>query len=933
MLIPVIVIIALTATGEIIKLSIRVEAKDIVIKDFNNKELPLDETYFLDLVGQDYLEIVVQVIPTISYNLNVIFRSTEESEGAVRVERITGTPFYRIFPSGAGICDLLVIAENNEEVKKTIHFYITTNQLSERADSLIVLTEDNKESGGEALNLGEVYNLTASARLFLDCYPVESIGSNDILWTSENEAIVSVDQNGYIYPQGLGMTTVAATVVDKANKSHAFSVNISTLNAVAKVSEIYLAQENINEDYIYNNILLKKDCTVQENESGFDIYNTDGEWMQTITLNKVNINDIAILNKDYLDTVFIGTGGQQVEVDYLDYSLRGGLQGVSFASSNKNIAIVSESGRVTPLHQGDVTISVYLDGKLLDYKDIKVSARAATFRLTKDNQSNKVGIKQDYVWAYNWIKYDEDGKSVLDKSFSNELLYSRLTDQTTNVYKGLKYSNNSATHIEGDNKNAPLKNISLFWSVDNPEYAEINQKGDLTFFEAVCGNKVAAYAYELVNGVKTRSSRSYTFKFVEDDTAINVDTLAELRGINEGYALGTVLHNNVTIDPNNPAYSPYYAVGKSQLSIRASIYGNGKIMYGKKGQTYDCLMEIRLQNQYIDYTKDNIDRQLRPIVIENLEIDGWDMMESEEATHTNLIQDLIKVKYYTQHQKQYFHYQRGEYLEEPESLRDLRLNNTVVKFRYCYIHNAVKGINFLEMSNAAVEGTIFANMSLSAMNFEQRYSNLASLIIDRVVIRDTAGIGISSILYDDNYKMSSQANPPARIIIKNFFDAYTWAETDSFGVLGKVFPRENLNSLPSSVNADAVYAMIEVALRDMMKQIVEQNGLTLTYNGKKYAHLAILSLGLWAESDPNRIKDETGVYKKLTFKLNKKTTFKTDALPIPFTVSLLETMLGTETLTQRSVVLSYDITKGDILLLPDTPCPSNTALYQRLQGK
>ena len=147
-LIPVIVLLALAATGGLIKMSIKVEAKDIIIKDFSNKELPLDETYFLDLVGQDCLEVAVQVIPAISYNLNVIFRSTEESEGHVQVERLGSTPFYRIFPSDSGVCDLLVIAENNEEVKKTIHFYITTNELSEKEDSLIVLTDENRDLGG-----------------------------------------------------------------------------------------------------------------------------------------------------------------------------------------------------------------------------------------------------------------------------------------------------------------------------------------------------------------------------------------------------------------------------------------------------------------------------------------------------------------------------------------------------------------------------------------------------------------------------------------------------------------------------------------------------------------------------------------------------------------------------------------------------------------
>jgi len=931
-LIPVIVLLALAATGGLIKMSIKVEAKDIIIKDFSNKELPLDETYFLDLVGQDCLEVAVQVIPAISYNLNVIFRSTEESEGHVQVERLGSTPFYRIFPSDSGVCDLLVIAENNEEVKKTIHFYITTNELSEKEDSLIVLTDENRDLGGQVLNLDETYNLTGPARLFLDCYPVESIGNNRIYWTAEDKDIVSIDQNGAMYPTGLGVTQVSAQVTDKAEKMHTFSLRVSTLQAIAKVDKIYLTENNLTLDYILNNVLLQKDLTVQKIGDKFNVYNSLGQLVKIIHFEKVEAAEAAILNKDYLSTIYIGTGGQQVQAGYLDFDCKIKPEGLSFLSSNTSLVQVDEQGILTPLQQGQATIKVFLNGQLLDSQDIKISARAATFRLTRDNQSNRVGIKQEYVWAYNWLNYDSNNKSVLNQEYSQQLLYSRLEEHINHTYKGIKYAKNSARHIADNGKKVPIEDISLYWSVDNANYAATDQQGNLTFYKTVCGNEVTVLAFENINGIKTRQSRRYTFKFIEDETAINVENIAEFRGVNEGYALSTVLHSNVVLDPNKPAWSPFYLIGEQKFSIRANVYGNGKILQGKKGRGYDRLIDITLQGQYLDYSK-NIEAQLQPLMIENLEIDGWDASQPyEEANVDNLIQDMIGISYYYNYKNKYFNYQKNEHLDEPDTLRDLRLAKAKIKFRYCYLHNAVKGINFREMSNAEIEGTIFANMGLSAINLEQYYSNFSTLTINRVVIRDTAGIGISSILYDNNSRMNSNANPPAKIIIKGFFDAYTWAPIDGFGSLGKVFPRENLDGLPAGINADAVYSMIEVGLRDIMKQMIEQSGLTLFYNGKKYAHLAILSLGLWANSDPNRITDETGLYKKVIFKFDKKSVFKTEALPIPFNINMLEAMLGVEDLTKKSVVVSYDLTKTETPLLPDANCPSNATLYQKLQG-
>ena len=50
-LIPAIVVLALAATGQAIKLTIKVEAKDLIIKDKSNKDL-LDRTYFWTLSGR-----------------------------------------------------------------------------------------------------------------------------------------------------------------------------------------------------------------------------------------------------------------------------------------------------------------------------------------------------------------------------------------------------------------------------------------------------------------------------------------------------------------------------------------------------------------------------------------------------------------------------------------------------------------------------------------------------------------------------------------------------------------------------------------------------------------------------------------------------------------------------------------------------------------
>jgi hypothetical protein len=829
----------------------------------------------------------------------------------------------------------MIIAENNEEVKKTIHFYITTNELSEGKSAFVVLNEQNKAQGGSVLEWGEEYNLIRPCKLFLNCYPTESIANEAIRWSSKDASVAAVDANGFIYPEGRGKTEIYAVVKDKAGKEHTFTLKVSTLQAVARRTALYLSPQNINASFIADNILLREGLRIEQKNDKFFIYDSaDEEPAETIDVRRITSGgEIGILNEDYFDTVYIGIGGYQVYADYLDYAMRGVPLSLRFSSSDTEILDVTPEGRLTPLATGEAYLHISLNGNIIISKLIRVSARATTFRLTRDNQSNRVGIKQEYVWAFNWLKPDENNRNILSSPYSDQLLASRLSDHTTNTYKGLKYIENSGQYLTYDNKQRALEDISLLWSVDNTDYARISDNGDITFYEAVCGKEVTATAWELAHGVKTGLSRSYTFKVIEDKTALNVDNIADFRGATEGYALTTVMHDNMFFDSSNPLPSPRYIGPAHELCVRSSVYGNGKILKSRKGAN-DYMIKLIIQSQYNDYSQD-INSLFSPIVIENLELDGWDdaTVPYEQADGDMLMQDIIRVYYHMGTHGEYYDFQEHAYHSESAQMRDLRLAKTSLRINYCYLHNGVKGITLYDMSNTEVTGSIFANFVVSAINIENRYSHLSALTLRRVVIRDTTGIGISGILYDNDNRFTANANAATKIIIKDFFDAYTWAPADGFGSLGKVIPREKLNQLPSSVNADALYSMIEVALRDIMQVLVEKNGLVMTYKGKDYAHLAILSLGLWAKSDPNRIVDETGQFKKVPFQLDRGMVIKSAAFPFPVSIGILETLLDVQTLSNTSVALSYDLNKGENAIVPDADCPSNVALYRRLQGQ
>ena len=935
-LIPAIVVLALTATAQVLKLTLIIEAQDIIIKDSSNNDFDLSQTYVLDLIGRDSIDIMVFVVPAISYNLNVVFSISEDSEGDVIVTRKDNTFIYNISPSKAGFCDLIIIAENNIEVRKTIHFYIKTDVLSYEDTNIIALNSSNSSLGGEVIDLSTPYHLSEETKLFLDCYPVESIGDNFVIWESSDNNILIIDNNGFAYPNGLGEAKIYATINDKAGNTHIFSFDVNTNNAKVKLNNLYLSYDIDVTDYLNNNIILVSGYyTVKSNsDDTYYVKNHEGNTVDTITVNKVHPNEIGLKNNDYLSKIYLDNGGYHLNINYLDYNSAQDIAGLTYLSSNTAIILVTEDGKLIPKSKGEASVTVFLNNIELMVIDIIVSARATTFRLTKNNEDNKVGIKQEYVWALNWLARDENGDSILDKDYSISDLRERLASRVIRTYDELKYLDNSALYVSLDGtRNFYINNLDMYWSVSNPDYAKVDHNGNLEFFEAVCGNEVTVSATELLHGIKTRLTRRYTFKFIEDKTAVNVYNINDLRGANEGYSLATVMHESMLFDFENPAKTPYVFREFEDLTIRNSIYGNGKMLISPKSKDGNSLLYVRIQAKYIDYN--NFEYQ--PIIFENLEFNGWSSTDKSysEADGSEILQNLLNISYYHWRGNHlYFDFENRVWNTESEAMRLERLEKVPIEINYCYIHSAIKGITLYEASNIKVTGTIFSNIFASAINIEQQFSHLSTLIIDRVVVRDSYAAGISSILADDNNKFTSRANTQTKIIIRGFYDAYTWTDPDDVGALSAVIPKESLDVVSNIINVDQLYNALGTALKEILSQILYENDLILEYKGKRYSHLGIISMGLWTDVDPDRIIDETGEFIKIPFNLDPNLQIKTSILPISIPISAIESLLDDfESLQRTSIVLSYNFKDGTPKILPDTRCPSNQELYNRLQGK
>jgi len=150
LLIPVVILLALSITGGIIKSVTIVEVKELMVIDEFDKPFNHKAIYTLDLIGQDALKIMVLVTPAITYDKTIIFECVEgeEYDGQVRVEKIEGTEAqYNIFAVLPGLCKLKIYAANNIEANAYIDFYITSNILQ----SLNIFYNNQKLDEGDTV--------------------------------------------------------------------------------------------------------------------------------------------------------------------------------------------------------------------------------------------------------------------------------------------------------------------------------------------------------------------------------------------------------------------------------------------------------------------------------------------------------------------------------------------------------------------------------------------------------------------------------------------------------------------------------------------------------------------------------------------------------------------------------------------------------------
>ena len=878
-LIPIVVVIALSATGTLIGLTTSPNPSDIIIKNSDNLVITKDSAPIRVDYRDDSDFLIIDVLPAIvkEENKEIEYEADlEAGEGEVALERMGTTNRYRIIPIKIGVTKLVINPKANVNVYKEV----TINVTSDTIESIVLYDE----SGAD---VGAIRDVTVGERYFVDIYPIDALYGNEIEWTSSNSAVAEVNSNGLVTIKGFGDSRIKATVTDKDGNTISAEVDIDTRNAVASQKVIYTTAEAVSEAWVRDNVALEPRATQVELVAENRYKLVRGGSSAIVEVIKVQ-DELGFI--DLPDVMYTRNGGYLPIVgDVVNRVVA--KNAVIEVSDSTILEIEKVTGLLVPLNAGEVTVKATIGSEQIE-KVITVKENPVAFELDLSNADGKLGIQRTRTWGYYFL----DDNLTLTNEFPFGL---------------------------ADKRNR----FDVVWSVSNSDYATITPTGVgqevvIRFNPAVCGNSVTITAVVKLNErLMDRVKRSFTFNVRKEKNTINADNFAEVKWVGEHR------FNNLVLQADIKATEKLdYFCG--------SIYGNGFKYDGTAISSFD----IDEGAIYVSY-EEFIDCSREPQWAEayaNYVAEGNNEFNYEELVmfNANSIEESydrgsgLKVR-------GLWHETRPIFDDFPQDPR--------VNVRYMQVYNTNRGIELGYLSDCVVEGSILGDNAQHCLfvyyyNEEYRRWGNNTLTLRNNVFKISSGpsVMVSSVPVGDG--LDSNVNIAPHLKIEGFMDVYNWKTQEEFvkaistligGYLAAFVPDPGLMQL--------IDTLLMPVLETIIEEISNDSGFQdsyYTYAGRKYVSLGLVGLGALFKYDASLI-EITGrgvMLTDLPFRNSEGETIGTLA-SLESTFLALSSSFGlpyVTTVSNPSALVCADFSQGDPEIDPGDPVPNSKELYSKL---
>ena len=879
-IIPIVVVVALSATGAIISLTTPVNPAEMVIKNSDNVEI--DRNTIIKVDSRNYDEfIIIDVLPNIAQDKAIEYERVEEAgQGEIELEQIGATNRYSIIPKKIGVTKLEIRAKANVNVYREVTFYVSS-------DSIETMTIYD----GNGQEVGEFRELSSSERFYVDINPFDAVRDNNIQWDSSNTTVCSVSQNGFVEIKGRGLARIKVTAVDKDGNTVSDYVDIDTTKAIVKQEKVYVSAM-VDEAWVMSNVVLDAEASVVNNLDGtFTVISEAGETTITIVIAEPDQWDIV----DLPEIMYLRNGGYEVKAKNLITGEE--LEDLTIECVTSDlIEYESTLNQLIPLKTGNATVRVGYNGEVKE-RVITIKDNPVAFELDLGSGEQKLGIQLNRTWGLYWL--DEN----------NTL--------TTEFRFGLADKSNT---------------FDVEWSVNDGNFADITRVPDsqdivINFKEASKGNAVIVTATLKINNfLQHRVKRSFTFNIKEQKNSINVYTFEQAKWVRDFRFYNIVLQNDI--------------VATERIEdLTASVYGNGfkwdgtaitNMDFDDGAIEYDFeeLVKVSRRAEH----KANYELFLQE---QNNEINFEDMIMFNAKTleEAQLRGSGIK-------STSLWHETRAVFNDYPEDIpvnfRYLQVYNTHRGLEIGYHYNVlVEGC--ILGDNA--EDSVFAYFyNENDRRFPEKGNNIT---FRNNVFKISKGPSVMLASVPIDFGINSKVNCAPNLKFEGFNDFYNWQTKEEFynSVASLIGNYVNMFVDDGSSLGGAINNILMPILSDVLDDVAKGDAvqdLYYNYAGDQYVSFGAMGLGalFYFDSSKVTVESEGLMLTDLPFR-------DSQGKPVgqmEYLENLMKSIHDTlnlkdaDTLCNPSVIVCTDFASGDPEIQPGDPIPNSRELYSKLRG-
>lgn len=467
-----------------------------------------------------------------------VVKSKYYKDSSLIISEMADILLEKVYPAAAFVDENGKEIESNTTGKMLVSSYckFTVRAQAETVSRIITVSVMGYDVERVTLGVSEEEDATLgvgeSMRLLATYTPIDSI-VNTTIWSSSDESVISVDQNGVVTALKEGRATISllASVyssekkdeldfvegtidltVEQKGASSIFGEKVVTSRTSLTFAELGVVKEEIAS--VEGGLLTEDGITV--NADIAQITTKDG---RRLTLTKCAQSDIAIRNTRFYSSesgyvLAVGENVLDLDLVWADMLQDGHPQNAVWTSSDSSVATVGENGEVRGVSRGIVTITATVGAKSVSVT-INVQNKLSQIQLRTSNASLAIGIARETVFA---------SEKYVNVGVNND-----------------KVANSTLITVQGQPEGATAAQLAAFYSayvfeiVEGKEFASLDTvvRNKVVFTNAMEGLgkrqivvKVSA-KYPKYEGMTRFTTETVTLNVVYGVAVNNIDELIQ----------------------------------------------------------------------------------------------------------------------------------------------------------------------------------------------------------------------------------------------------------------------------------------------------------------------------------------------------------------------------------------------------------------------